>query len=84
VPPEYTLPIVLYAGTNNEAVLEIKPTALIGVSTVGGAFNRQVIENMSLVNERPIIFPAMGLAGVARPGDIRAFIKNKMYIPDYK
>ncbi len=40
-----------------EAVLAIKPTAIIGVSTVGGAFNQKVIENMSLVNERPIIFP---------------------------
>lgn len=40
-----------------EAVLKIKPTAIVGVSTVGGAFNQQVIENMSLVNERPIIFP---------------------------
>ena len=40
-----------------EAVLNVKPTAIIGVSTVGGAFNQQVIENMSLVNERPIIFP---------------------------
>ena len=39
------------------AVLQVKPTAIIGVSTVGGAFNQQVIENMSLVNERPIIFP---------------------------
>jgi malate dehydrogenase (oxaloacetate-decarboxylating)(NADP+) len=40
-----------------EAVLRVKPTAIIGVSTVGGAFNQQVIENMSLVNVRPIIFP---------------------------
>lgn len=40
-----------------EAVLLVKPTAIIGVSTVGGAFNQEVIENMSLVNERPIIFP---------------------------
>ncbi|MFN8135823.1 MAG: oxaloacetate-decarboxylating malate dehydrogenase [Bacteroidales bacterium] len=40
-----------------EAVLKVKPKAIIGVSTVGGAFNQQVIENMSLVNERPIIFP---------------------------
>lgn len=40
-----------------EAVLKIRPTAIVGVSTVGGAFNQQVIENMSLVNERPIIFP---------------------------
>ena len=40
-----------------EAVLKIKPTAIVGVSTVGGAFNQEVIENMSAVNERPIIFP---------------------------
>lgn len=40
-----------------EAVLKIKPTAIVGVSTVGGAFNQQVIENMSAVNEHPIIFP---------------------------
>ncbi len=40
-----------------EAVLQVKPTAIIGVSTVGGAFNQQVIENMCRVNERPIIFP---------------------------
>ncbi len=40
-----------------EAILKIRPTAIVGVSTVGGAFNQQVIENISLVNERPIIFP---------------------------
>jgi malate dehydrogenase (oxaloacetate-decarboxylating)(NADP+) len=40
-----------------ESILKIKPTAIIGVSTIGGAFNQQVVENMSSVNERPIIFP---------------------------
>jgi malate dehydrogenase (oxaloacetate-decarboxylating)(NADP+) len=40
-----------------ESILKIKPTAIIGVSTVGGAFNQQVIENMCAVNERPVIFP---------------------------
>lgn len=40
-----------------ESILKIKPTAIIGVSTVGGAFTQQVIENMSKINERPIIFP---------------------------
>ncbi|MCI4442748.1 MAG: NAD-dependent malic enzyme [Lentimicrobium sp.] len=45
--------------TNNfaKAILQVKPTAIIGVSTVGGAFDQQVIKNMSLVNKRPIIFP---------------------------
>lgn len=38
-------------------ILRLRPTAIVGVSTVGGAFTRQVIENMSAVNERPIIFP---------------------------
>jgi malate dehydrogenase (oxaloacetate-decarboxylating)(NADP+) len=41
----------------SEAALQIKPTAIVGVSTIGGAFNQKVIENMSQVNERPIIFP---------------------------
>jgi len=33
-----------------------KPTVLIGVSTKGGAFNQAVVEAMSKLNERPIIF----------------------------
>lgn len=39
------------------AINSIKPTAIIGVSTVGKAFNQQVIEAMAAINERPIIFP---------------------------
>ena len=34
----------------------LKPTVLIGVSTKGGAFNKRVVEAMSKLNERPIIF----------------------------
>src|SRR3984885_13904974 len=33
-----------------------KPTVLIGVSTKGRAFNQKVVEAMSWLNERPIIF----------------------------
>lgn len=40
-----------------EAIRQLKPTAIVGVSTVGKAFNQQVIEAMAEVNERPIIFP---------------------------
>jgi malate dehydrogenase (oxaloacetate-decarboxylating)(NADP+) len=40
-----------------ETVLKIKPTAIVGVSTAGGAFTQQVIENMCAVNEKPVIFP---------------------------
>jgi malate dehydrogenase (oxaloacetate-decarboxylating)(NADP+) len=37
------------------AIESIKPTTIIGVSTVGGAFNQKVIEAMSRINERPVI-----------------------------
>ncbi len=40
-----------------EAIESIKPTAIIGVSTVAKAFNRRVIEAMARINRRPIIFP---------------------------
>jgi malate dehydrogenase (oxaloacetate-decarboxylating)(NADP+) len=40
-----------------EAVEAIRPTAIIGVSTVPKLFNQAVIEAMARVNERPIIFP---------------------------
>jgi malate dehydrogenase (oxaloacetate-decarboxylating)(NADP+) len=34
----------------------LKPTVLIGVSTQGGAFNQHIVETMSKLNDRPIIF----------------------------
>jgi malate dehydrogenase (oxaloacetate-decarboxylating)(NADP+) len=39
-----------------ETIEALKPTILIGVSTRGGAFNQRVVETMSRLNERPIIF----------------------------
>ena len=33
----------------------IRPTTIIGVSTIGGAFNQKVIEAMSRINERPVV-----------------------------
>jgi malate dehydrogenase (oxaloacetate-decarboxylating)(NADP+) len=38
------------------AIESIKPTTIIGVSTVGGLFTQKVIETMSRINERPVIF----------------------------
>jgi len=35
---------------------DLKPTAIIGVSTKGKTFTQQVIETMSRINERPIVF----------------------------
>jgi malate dehydrogenase (oxaloacetate-decarboxylating)(NADP+) len=40
-----------------DAIKMLKPTGIIGVSTVPKLFNRQVIETMAQINQRPIIFP---------------------------
>ncbi|MDI9848579.1 NAD-dependent malic enzyme [Rhodoblastus sp. 17X3] len=37
------------------AIKSIKPTTIIGVSTIGGAFSRDVVETLSAIDERPII-----------------------------
>lgn len=46
-----------HAPTNDfvEAIELIKPTTIIGVSTIGGAFTRKVVEAMSRLNDRPVI-----------------------------
>jgi malate dehydrogenase (oxaloacetate-decarboxylating)(NADP+) len=40
-----------------DAIRALRPTGIIGVSTVPKLFNQQVIEAMAEINERPIIFP---------------------------
>jgi malate dehydrogenase (oxaloacetate-decarboxylating)(NADP+) len=37
------------------AIESIKPTTIIGVSTIGGAFTQKVVESMARINERPVI-----------------------------
>jgi malate dehydrogenase (oxaloacetate-decarboxylating)(NADP+) len=39
-----------------QVIETVKPTVLIGTSTVGGLFNQRVVEAMSRLNARPIIF----------------------------
>lgn len=39
-----------------QAIEQFKPTVVVGVSTIGGAFNQKVIETLSKLNQRPIIF----------------------------
>jgi malate dehydrogenase (oxaloacetate-decarboxylating)(NADP+) len=39
------------------AIETVRPTALVGLSTVGGAFDRRVVAAMARLNERPMIFP---------------------------
>jgi malate dehydrogenase (oxaloacetate-decarboxylating)(NADP+) len=37
------------------AIESIKPTTIIGVSTIGDAFNQKIVEAMARINERPVI-----------------------------
>ncbi len=54
---------ILYAAddefTNSfaDTIREIKPTAVIGLSTMKGAFTKEVIELMAELNKKPVIFP---------------------------
>ena len=38
------------------AIRALKPTAIIGVAAVGGTFTQEVVEEMTRLNARPIIF----------------------------
>lgn len=35
----------------------VQPTILMGLSTIGGAFNRDILTKMAQLNDKPIIFP---------------------------
>ena len=43
--------------TLEEVVDYVKPTILMGLSTIGGAFTPQILEKMAAMNERPVVFP---------------------------
>ena len=40
-----------------EVVEYVKPTILMGLSTIGGAFTPKILNRMAELNDRPIIFP---------------------------
>ncbi len=44
------------AGTLLEAVQALKPTAIIGVAAVGGAFTEAIVRTMAAINTRPMVF----------------------------
>ncbi|MBA4175951.1 MAG: NAD-dependent malic enzyme [Leptothrix sp. (in: Bacteria)] len=43
-------------GDFGAAVRALRPTAIIGVAAVAGSFTQQIIEEMTRLNERPIVF----------------------------
>ncbi|KAF5311168.1 hypothetical protein D9619_007821 [Psilocybe cf. subviscida] len=40
-----------------DIIAYVKPTALLGLSTITGAFSGQVLDAMAAINPRPIVFP---------------------------
>ncbi|GAA3823817.1 NAD-dependent malic enzyme [Streptomyces chiangmaiensis] len=65
-----------------ETVRRVKPTILLGTSTVHGAFTREVVEAMSKGTERPIIFPISNPTSriEAMPADVIAWSKGKALV----
>lgn len=45
------------AETLVDAIRQLRPTAIIGTSTIPGSFSEEVVRAMAECNERPIIFP---------------------------
>ena len=65
-----------------DAVRHVKPTILLGTSTVHGAFTREVIEAMSAGVERPIVFPISNPTSriEAMPADVIAWSNGKALV----
>ena len=41
----------------HDVVEYVKPTILMGLSTIGGAFDEKILKRMGELNEKPVIFP---------------------------
>jgi len=65
-----------------EVVRRVRPTMLIGASTVSGAFTRAMVREMAAHTERPIIFPLSTPAALAEatPADLIAWTDGRALI----
>jgi malate dehydrogenase (oxaloacetate-decarboxylating) len=65
-----------------EVVSRVRPTMLIGASTVSGAFTQAIVEEMALYSERPIIFPLSDPASLAEaaPADLIEWTRGRALV----
>ncbi|MCT0218393.1 NAD-dependent malic enzyme [Synechococcus sp. CS-1329] len=65
-----------------EVVRALKPTVLIGTSTVAGAFSRELVETMAAAVERPIILPLSNPTRLAEatPADLYAWTDGRALV----
>jgi malate dehydrogenase (oxaloacetate-decarboxylating) len=65
-----------------ETVRRVKPTILLGTSTVQGAFTREVVEAMTEGTERPLVLPLSNPTSriEAMPADVIAWSKGKALV----
>ncbi len=65
-----------------DVVKNVKPTILIGCSTVAGAFNKEIVQLMSANVERPIIMPLSNPTSLseAKPDDLLAWTDGQALI----
>jgi len=62
-----------------EVVRQVRPTMLIGASTVAGAFTEAIVREMAKHCERPIVFPLSNPAAMAEatPADLIAWTEGR-------
>lgn len=65
-----------------ETVRNVKPTVLLGTSTVHGAFTKEIVETMSAGVPRPIVFPISNPTSriEAMPADVIAWSRGKALV----
>ncbi len=65
-----------------EVVRQVKPTILIGTSTVGGAFTEEIVREMATHVEQPIILPMSNptMSSEATPADLLTWTAGRALI----